>query len=188
MTLTVQFTTMIAMVLSGIYLGIIQSTFQRFSVLWEKRTVLKYGLEISFWILQTVIIFYILFRMNAGELRLYVFLACLLGFSFYQALVKVYYLRVLESMIFIGKKVLFIIERILEFFIWKPIRLLFLIVTSILIFIGKICLFPFLFLGKLIYSLLPEKIINFLHKLIDFYSTIKNTIIRWLKYVTFKRR
>lgn len=175
MTLTVQFTTMLAMVLSGLYLGIVQSTFQRFSIHWKKRVFLKYSLEISFWIIQTVIIFYVLFRVNAGELRLYVFLACLLGFSFYQALVKVYYLRILESIILIGRKVLFILASILEFSVWKPIKLLFLIVTSILFFLAKVCLFPFLLLGKLIYSVLPEKIIKFLHKLVDFYSTIKNT-------------
>ncbi|MHA6252894.1 spore cortex biosynthesis protein YabQ [Oceanobacillus sp. CAU 1775] len=175
MSLSVQFATIIAMVLSGVYLGIIQSTFQRFSVYWKKRNILKYVLEISFWVLQTVIIFYILFRVNAGELRLYVFLACLLGFSFYQALLKGYYLRLLEVLIRIGKKVLFIIERILYVLIFKPIQLLAVLVISIVVLIGKICFYPFLFLGKFIYSTLPIKNMKISHKFKSFYSTIKST-------------
>src|SRR5699024_11891782 len=37
-------------------------------------------LELGFWFIQTAVLFYILFKVNEGELRIYVFLACLLGY------------------------------------------------------------------------------------------------------------
>ena len=79
MTLSIQFITMAAMVLSGIYLGVIRDTFQRFAIYWKGRKLLSYLLEIIFWILQTLVVFYVLFLVNAGEIRLYIILACLLG-------------------------------------------------------------------------------------------------------------
>lgn len=199
MTLTVQFATMLAMVLSGIYLGIILDTFRRFAKHWKKKKIASYLLEVCFWILQTLILFYILFRVNAGELRLYIFLACLLGFSIYQALLKTYYLRILNWIILISKRIMSVFGRIFSILVLLPLKALFTlcvaviafiyrIVIGLILFILKIIGFPFLFLGKLIYSLLPEKIIKILHKLIGFYSTMKNILKKWLKYLTFRRR
>lgn len=99
MTLSVQFTTMAVMVLSGIYLGLAQDTFRRISVHWKKRPIISYSFEIGFWLLQTLIVFYVLFLVNSGEIRFYIFLACLLGFSFYQALLKTIYRQMLERLI-----------------------------------------------------------------------------------------
>src|SRR5690625_5859173 len=75
MTLNVQFLTMLFMVVSGFYLGIALETFRRFSPLWRHRPVLVYIFEVSFWLIQTFIIFYVLYKVNAGELRVYIFLA-----------------------------------------------------------------------------------------------------------------
>lgn len=199
MTLSIQFITMAAMVVSGVYLGLIQDTFRRFSIYWEKKKVLPYFMEISFWILQTLIIFYVLFRVNAGELRFYVFLACLLGFSAYQALMKKVYLRVLERLIYIGSKIIYFFKRVISVLLITPLRwliltcamiilFLFRTILNILLFIVKVLFFPLRLLGKVIQPLIPEKIIKFLHKFSAFYSTIKHTSKKWLKYMTFKRR
>src|SRR5699024_4293439 len=99
MTLHVQLLTMIFMVLSGLYLGMALETFRRFSPLWRKNKFLVYFLEICFWLVQTLIIFYVLYRVNAGELRLYIFVACLLGFATYQALIASLYKRLLEQVV-----------------------------------------------------------------------------------------
>jgi len=199
MTLSIQFTTMAMMVLSGIYLGLIQDTFRRFAIHWEKKKALSYLIEISFWILQTLIVFYVLFRVNAGELRLYVFLACLLGFSAYQALLKKGYKLVLERVINVGTRILGVFQRVISILLITPLKWVFLLcvtlllflfrmVTNVLVFILKLLFFPIRLLGKIIQPLIPEKIIRFFHKFIMFYSTIKHRAKKWLKYMTFRRR
>src|SRR5699024_5483544 len=99
MTLDVQFMTMAAMTLSGIYLGIAQETFRRFKPHWKPNRFLLYFMEIAFWLFQVALIFYVLFLVNAGELRLYVFLALFLGISMYQVLVASVYKRLLEMIV-----------------------------------------------------------------------------------------
>src|SRR5690625_1760968 len=85
MTLDTQFLTMIFMVLGGLYLGIAKDTFRRFSPYWKNKRFINYAMEICFWLTQTFLLFYVLFRINGGELRFYVFLACLLGYAMFQA-------------------------------------------------------------------------------------------------------
>src|SRR5690625_1289933 len=86
MTLSTQFITMLAMTSGGFYLGVVLDTFRRFASSWKNRIIFSYVMETSFWLTQVIILFYVLFRVNGGELRLYIFLACLLGFTIYQVL------------------------------------------------------------------------------------------------------
>src|SRR5690625_3097491 len=101
MTLDVQFMIMISMILGGIYLGVALETFRRFSRAWEKNTILLYIMEICFWLIQSFVLFYILFRVNGGEIRVYVILAGCLGFAIYIALVASFYIRILDRFIII---------------------------------------------------------------------------------------
>lgn len=199
MTLTVQFMTIFAMVLSGFYLGIIQETFRRFTVYWRKRIFLTYFLEISFWLTQTVIIFYVLFRVNAGEIRLYVFLACLLGFSVYQVFAKSVYKKLLEIIIRMAAAVYRFFERLFHGLIITPIswilKLIMTIILSIvqlvvaiILFILKLVFTPFKWIGIGIYRLLPGGFKKILHKLAGFYSKMKNITYKGLKKLLFKRR
>lgn len=199
MTLSVQFLTLIAMVSSGFYLGIVQETFRRFTPYWKSSIFLTYLLEITFWLTQTGIIFYVLFRVNAGELRLYVFLACLLGFSMYQVFGKVVYKRILESIIRIATSIIRFLKNLIQGLIITPIlwiiKLIIRITVSIITLIGTIIFFvlkllltPFAWILMGLYRLMPNNFKNFLHKLAGFYSTMKNILYKWLKYLKFKRR
>lgn len=58
MTLTVQFITMAAMIVSGLYLGMSLDTFRRFSPYFKNNVFLTYSLEISFWLMQAFILFF----------------------------------------------------------------------------------------------------------------------------------
>src|SRR5690625_2595285 len=99
MTLQVQFLTMISMIIGGFYLGMARDTFRRFSSYWSQRKFLRYFFEVSFWMIQAFLMFYILYRVNAGELRAYIFIACMLGFSIYQVVFAVLYKKILEIII-----------------------------------------------------------------------------------------
>ncbi|MBP2078521.1 spore cortex biosynthesis protein YabQ [Oceanobacillus polygoni] len=192
MSLSIQFLTMITMVLSGFYLGIVQETFRRLTYYWKRRVFLTYFLEISFWLTQTAIILYVLFRVNAGEIRVYVILACLLGFSIYQVLAKAAYKRLLEWIIRIVSAVYRFFRNLVHTLIISPIswiiRTLFRLVLWILMLIGTILLFilkvvitPFRWVGMGIYHLIPDGFKKNLHKLAGFYSTMKNICYKGYK-------
>lgn len=192
MSLSIQFLTMITMVLSGFYLGIVQETFRRLTYYWKRRVFLTYFLEISFWLTQTAIILYVLFRVNAGEIRVYVVLACILGFSMYQVFAKKTYKQLLEWIIRIVAAVYRFFNNLIHTLIIAPIswiirtlfRLVFWVATvifTIILFISKIVITPFIWIGKGIYQLIPDGFKKNLHKLAGFYSTMKNICYKGYK-------
>lgn len=199
MILSVQFMTMLAMVSGGFYLGMILDTFRRASPHWKNSRFMIYFMEIIFWVSQTLLLFYLLYRVNAGELRFYVFVACLLGFATYQALAATAYKKLLEHIIQVALSVYRFFARVIHMVVVTPIvfvvTLLFTAIVHILqvlfivlVTIGKVVFFPFKWLFKLIYRMLPEIIIKYLHKIAGIYSIMKNICKKWWKYFTFKGR
>lgn len=195
MTLNVQFTAMICMVLSGFYLGVALETFRRFSPHWKHRKFLVFFLEICFWLSQTFLLYYVLYRINAGELRVYVFLACLLGFSIYQVTIKTLYKKILEQIIHVILSLYRFCQKIVYALIIVPIKwilyalymiaqLIISFLLTIISLILTIIKWPF----TIIYRLLPQKIKKIISKLAGLYSIIKNTSIKWAKYIFLKRR
>lgn len=77
---------MISMILSGIYLGASYFTFKRLERLWLSSIIWKYIFEFLFWLLQAVILYVILFLINEGVLRFYVFLAIICGYAMFKGL------------------------------------------------------------------------------------------------------
>src|SRR5690625_46206 len=99
MSLDIQVKSMLAMILAGFYVGVAYETFRYFLPMWQKRIILNYLLVILFWMLQTVIVFYLLYIINMGELRFYLFIAFLLGVSIYQGIFAPLYQRLLQRII-----------------------------------------------------------------------------------------
>ncbi|MFC4558564.1 spore cortex biosynthesis protein YabQ [Virgibacillus kekensis] len=199
MTLSVQFLTMISMVLGGFYLGLSLDTFRRFSVYWRKKKVLLYFMEISFWLTQTVLLYYLLFRVNSGELRFYVFIACLLGFSMYQVLASTIYQRLLEHLIRIGIGIYQFAKNTFLAIVVAPIIYIVKMLVAIIVFIASILwtiiryivtfiFVPVAWVFSALHRLLPKNIRNFLHTVAGFYSKMENIFKKWKKYLTIKRR
>jgi len=199
MTLDTQVLTMISMVVGGIYLGFANETFRRFSVMWKKRVILVYLFEIIFWVIQTSILFYVLYQVNHGEIRFYIFLACLLGFSIYVVLFQSFYRRFLEILIQIVKQAAYITVRTIQELLIEPVKwLLALIVTiamyvldiglTIIFFLLKIVFYPISLCGKLAKRMLPESFLKKITKFRSIYSTILYTLKSRVKALVFKRR
>ncbi|HLR66653.1 spore cortex biosynthesis protein YabQ [Virgibacillus alimentarius] len=199
MTLDTQFMTMIFMIVGGFYLGIARDTFRRFSPYWKKKTWLTYVLESSFWLTQTFLLFYVLFKVNGGELRVYVFLACLLGYSMYKVMAANLYQKALEKIISMLRAICRFFARTVQALLITPLRwivrmviTLFLtlmqLILSIIFFLFKVIYTPIKWIFQLIYRLLPKKMQKILHKTAGFYSIIKNIYIKLEKYIPFKRR
>jgi len=192
MTLSIQFATMAVMIVSGLYLGISLDTFRRLIPYRKQSTILTYVMEIGFWLMQAFILFFVLFQANGGDLRFYIVIAVLLGFSIYQALFKNVYKNLLEKLIQGITAVYRFFKRLIEVLLITPFRWAFLLISKILLGLGmalgtillyalRIILYPFKLLFKLIDRLLPQNVKKLLYKSAGLYSKIKNKCIQWVK-------
>lgn len=208
MTLSTQFLTMIAMIGMGSYFGAALDTYNRFLQRSKRQSWLVFINDILFWFLQGLSIFYVLFLVNKGELRFYIFLALLCGFAAYQSLLKRGYLRLLEIVISMVISIYRFFVKAFQILIYKPIYSLLMAIITLIIMLGKglyalvkwICkvllsvirvfLKPFGWLMILLWNLLPKKIKKMLEKLYNkfagFFQKTKNIIIKllskWKKY------
>lgn len=189
MSLTVQLQTMLVMIAMGGWLGMTIDTYGRLirGRNWNKWiTVINDSL---FWILQGLFIFYILLQVNEGEMRFYILLALLCGYSCYRALFYKIYLKVLDALIHAVIKTYKFCKSALFMLVINPTkellkllyRLCMMIINlliSVIFFLLKVIYTPFIWIGKGIWHLLPkEKLKKFKSKL-GFFHKVKNYIKR----------
>ncbi|MEH6940683.1 spore cortex biosynthesis protein YabQ [Bacillus sp. JJ722] len=183
MTLSTQFYTLIAMIGMGSYFGAALDTYQLFLKRPKRSRWIVFIHDLIFWILQALLIFYVLFIVNQGEIRLYLFLALLCGFAAYQALLKKGYLLILNLIITFCKATLLFFKRLFTLLIVKPIigvitLLLFVIklvlkgiytlvrmVLRVVIWCLRLVFFPIVWILGLFYKLLPKSVTNKVEKL-----------------------
>jgi spore cortex biosynthesis protein YabQ len=127
---------LLAMIAMGSVFGAMLDTYQRFLKRGSRKRWIVFFNDVLFWFIQAILIFYVLFLVNSGELRFYLFLALLLGFSAYQALFKQGYVRLLEWAIRLVKSAIAIIKKLIHLLVYQPLRGLFLLLKSMLIFLA----------------------------------------------------
>lgn len=125
MSLTTQFLTMLSMVGMGIATGASLDTYRRVIRRRAGRYWLSFINDTVFWIFQALLIFYVLYRVNRGELRFYVFLALLCGYSAYEGLIKWIYLNLLEHFLSLCRRGYGIMKKMWEYLILIPVKTLF---------------------------------------------------------------
>ncbi|MDZ5474320.1 spore cortex biosynthesis protein YabQ [Bacillus sp. 31A1R] len=202
MTLSTQFMTMLAMIGMGSYFGASLDTYNRFLKRSKRKSWIVFFNDILFWLLQGMTIFYVLFIVNQGELRFYIFIALLCGFAAYQSLLKQGYLRLLEIVISVIISIYKFLVKMFQMMIFKPIQSIIIGLISLLVMIGKgllalvnlllkVILFilrvifaPVKWIFTLIWKLVPKSIKKLVEKLYDkvegYYYKIKNTISKWI--------
>ncbi|MDQ0157712.1 spore cortex biosynthesis protein YabQ [Robertmurraya andreesenii] len=200
MTLSTQFMTMLAMVGMGSCFGAALDTYNRFLKRTKRKSWIVFCNDVFFWLLQGLSIFYVLFLVNKGELRFYIFIALLCGFAAYQSLLKGAYLRLLEIVISMIISIYRFFVRVFQILIYKPIYSLILFLISLTIMLGKgllalaqgiykvllfllrVLLKPLEWIGMLIWYILPKGIKKILEKLYNngagLFYRIKNTLIK----------
>jgi spore cortex biosynthesis protein YabQ len=203
MTLSTQFLTMISMIGMGSLFGVMFDTYQRFLDRPNRKSWIVFFNDLLFWVIQALIIFYILFLVNNGELRFYIFVALLCGFAAYQSLFKGVYLRLLEFMIKTAIAIYRFIRRAFQLLIYKPVIGLIQLVISIIILIGrglfslvkfvlKVLLFilkifwvPVVKIILILWKLLPKSIKKYVEKLYNrtagIFMEIKNYLLKLIK-------
>jgi spore cortex biosynthesis protein YabQ len=203
MTLSTQFLTMLSMIGMGSLFGAMFDTYQRFLDRPNRKSWIVFINDLLFWVIQALIIFYILFLVNNGELRFYIFVALLCGFAAYQSLFKGIYLKLLEAMIRSVIALYQFIRRAFQLLIYKPVVGIIQLLISIIILLGrgtfslvKFILKVLLFILKvlwvpiakiiiILWKLLPKSIKKYVEKLYNktagIFMEIKNYLGKWIK-------
>lgn len=194
MSLTVQFNTMIAMIVMGGWLGAALDTYGRFIKRPKRTSWILFINDILFWIVQALLFFYVLLVINEGQLRFYILLAILCGYAAYQSLFKRMYLKSLELMIKLSIRIYQFLYRLVIILIVRPIKGLthFLILTILflgnvlikILKIGFIIIYtPFKWIFQLLWRIMPQKqkmfFVNKAGFLIRKKNSLKNRLIKW---------
>jgi spore cortex biosynthesis protein YabQ len=202
MTLSTQFLTMMSMIGMGALFGTMLDTYQRFLQRSKRKHWLVFLNDILFWTIQALLIFYILFLINKGEIRFYIFIALLCGFAAYQSLFKSLYLRILEVLITSFISFYSFLVKLISMLVFKPVRGLIQLGIFIIVFIGRglitlvkfifkvlllIVKFVFRWVGNILlifWKLLPKGIKKSVEKLYNktagIFSPIKNNFNKLL--------
>ena len=198
MTLTTQFYTLLAMIGMGSFYGAALDTYNRFLKRSERKRWIVFIHDVLFWVIQGLLIFYVLFLVNEGEFRFYLFLALLCGFSTYQALLKNLYQSSLEIFIRIVINIFKFCVKTFQILIILPIRwvittiflllkwilkvLFYLLKWAIRLFfmILRVILMPFQWIFKILWNIMPsavtKKVGKFYNKLTGIFMNCKNVI------------
>ncbi|WP_243299336.1 spore cortex biosynthesis protein YabQ [Bacillus litorisediminis] len=210
MTLSTQFYTLLAMIGMGSCFGIALDTYNRFLKRGKRKRWIVFINDLLFWIAQTLLIFYVLFIVNHGELRFYLFLAILCGFAAYQSLMKSMYNRLLESVIQFVIHLWRLLVKAFTHMIFQPIKSIIIFLVSVVVFVGKglltlvkrigslllwilkIVVTPLKWMIVSLWGLLPKKATKTVEKIYGkgagFLKKSKNTILHYMKKVKEKRK
>ncbi|MBM6616095.1 spore cortex biosynthesis protein YabQ [Bacillus suaedaesalsae] len=185
MSLSVQFYTMLAMFGMGSWVGAALDTYGRFLQRPKRARWLLFINDLSFWIVQGLIIFYVLLLVNEGELRFYVFLALLCGYAAYQSIFKSFYMNFLEHLIRFVIRTYQFIAKLITTLVIKPIRYLIHLLVVLLItlwgvllvilkFLLNVVYLPLKWISLVVWKLLPKKVKMFFNDVAGFLIKIKN--------------
>lgn len=194
MSLNVQFYSMVAMVGMGAYLGMALDTYHRFLYRGKSNKFIVFGTDILFWILQGLLVFYVLYLVNEGALRFYLLLALLCGYAAYQSLLQLIYKRILEFMIQLVIRIYLITMKLIKIFIIIPIKWLIQVIILILLFIYSVLIRLIRLLYNLVLSILlffvrvcwffvPKRVKNFLTRYKGVFGKFKNIFLTTIKKV-----
>lgn len=192
MSLTIQLNTMIAMAVMGAWLGAALDTYGRFLKRPKRATWVLFINDILFWMVQALLLFYVLLLVNEGQLRFYIILAILCGYAAYQSLLKNIYLKILE---FIIKSVIWtyrFVYRLIIILIVRPIKRLIQVVIVLVLFLGNvlwkilklaflIVYTPIKWIFQILWRFVPQKVKIFFISMAGILVRKKNTIVKWWK-------
>src|SRR3954469_917948 len=137
MTLSTQFLTMLVMIGMGAFFGAALDTYNRFLQRSKRKNWFTFINDVLFWVFQGLLIFYVLFHVNQGEWRFYIFIALICGFAAYQSLIKQLYLITLEKLIILVISLYNFFVRLFLLLIYKPLKALVTLITSIIVMFGN---------------------------------------------------
>ncbi|RYL89832.1 spore cortex biosynthesis protein YabQ [Sporolactobacillus sp. Y61] len=166
MTLEDQFQSLGLMVLMGIWIGASFSVYHFFiRPEGKQRRILLLIADPLFWIMQALLLFSLLLPVNDGQLRLYLFLGILLGYSVYKALLEGPFMhgfirlvaQIVQLWQFTAKTVRLLLLRPLFFLLKVVCKLCKMTLNTILRILLLLLNVPLKIIRGLLYLILPDK-------------------------------
>jgi spore cortex biosynthesis protein YabQ len=151
---------MLSMAAMGLYIGAAIDTYGRFT---RKRPSFNWLVacnDLLFWLMQALVVFYVLLQANNGEIRFYIFLALVCGFAAYQSLFRKLYQTFLERLITIVIQTYRFTIKLIVVLLINPIKYLLKVLYSLCMMVLSACLAVILFLLRIIWR--PTKWLLFL--------------------------
>ena len=136
----------------GIYIGAAIDTYGRFS---KKRRSFHWLVacnDLLFWLIQALVVFYVLLQSNNGEIRFYIFLALVCGYAAYQGLFRQIYQTLLERFIQIVIQLYRLGVRLICLIFIKPIKYLLKLLYSLCMMVVTGCLAVLLFIVRMVWK------------------------------------
>lgn len=96
----------IVFIINGIVIGLLFDFFRILRRTFKTKDIITYIQDILFWILTGFILLYSIFRFNNGEIRLFMFLAIIIGISIYMFFVSSHVIKINVAIINFLKKIL----------------------------------------------------------------------------------
>ncbi|MEK3719580.1 spore cortex biosynthesis protein YabQ [Paenibacillus sp. FSL H8-0034] len=160
MTLEMQFATMGTMLLGGLSLG---GLFDLYRVLAHHLRAPRYAyyvLDLVFWIIGTLLIFKLLYDINWGQVRLFIFIGLLVGVIVYFWLFSGILITCLQFLIRMVKIVIHWLVQLVNILLIRPVVLLFRVFIIFFGFLSAIAIFLYQVMLQLLYTV--WKIVKFL--------------------------
>ncbi|MBM7646453.1 spore cortex biosynthesis protein YabQ [Scopulibacillus daqui] len=174
MSLHEQFSTIIAMTVMGVWIGISLTTYHRFVHPKKKWRWMMIITDTLFWAFQGLFVFFVLLKVNEGLIRFYIFIALAIGYCAYKALFQSIYESILEWLTNVVVKTALMIYLTIKMLIVQPVwillkllyrscKILISVLLSAVLFIVSVIVFPFKWAVRL---LVPQ---SFIDRLVRFF-------------------
>ena len=108
-------------ILNGFLIGILFDIFRILRKSFKTKDIVTYIEDILFWIITGIFLLYSVFRFNNGEIRLYMFIAILIGVLLYMLILSSYIIKINVKIITFVKN---LFQKIFNIF-FKPFKKLF---------------------------------------------------------------
>lgn len=188
MSLNVQFVTMGYMFLSGVALGVLYDVYRVVAGLLRISRWIIPLLDLIYWVAATLLVFRVLYYSNQGQVRAFVFLALLIGISFYFALLSRWVILLLHWLIRVTKAFIRLCKRMGEILIVKPIIALYRAFIIFLGFLAALSVFLYKVVLQLLYPLwfIVRPLVRWLRRAIKVPPWLSRTVHKlknWLKRI-----
>lgn len=138
-SLNAQFYAFIITVLAGVTIGILFDFYRVIRGLVRPKKVFTYLGDLTFWVISTLVVFFLLLIGNWGEIRFYVWVGVLVGITLYQKYLSKYIIKLFSFIIYIINKTVA--------FVLKTLGILWMIITYPFIIVRNIVIIPVGFIG-----------------------------------------
>lgn len=176
-SLNAQFYAFLVTVLTGVTIGILFDFYRVIRSLVRPKKVFTYLGDLTFWVIATLVVFFLLLIGNWGEIRFYVWVGLLVGVSVYLKHLSKYIIKVFGFIFDIINRTVALLLKTLGI-LWIIITYPFIIIHNIVIipvgFLGTTCLRGFRWINRIADRLVfsPVK-----HRLL----AVKIRIKKWFK-------